>query len=110
MSERCIAAHVQAAMAVGAAVHSQEHVIDWDVCGDQISVRTHRATYTTRRLVVTAGPWAGKVVGALGPVVTPERQVVMWLRPRRPEYFQAETFPVFYLHGEEGSFLRLPAH
>jgi sarcosine oxidase len=108
LSERCITAYVNAAVERGATVHTNERVINWDVFGDHVSVHTDRSTYTTRRLVVTAGPWAGKLVRALQPLVTVERQVVMWLTARRPELFVPERFPVFYLHADEGSFYGFP--
>ncbi len=108
LSERCITAHVNAAMQLGAIVHTNERMVDWDVAGDHLVVHTDRSTYTTRRLVVTAGPWAGKAVAALQPLVSVERQVVMWVTPRRPELFVPERFPVFYLHAEEGSFYGFP--
>lgn len=108
LSERCIAAHVTAASGAGATVHPNEHVADWEVAGDQVLVHTDRSTYAARRLVVTAGPWAGKAVGALRPLVTVERQVVMWVQPRVPDLFAADRFPVFYLHGDEGSFYGFP--
>jgi sarcosine oxidase len=108
LSERCITAHVNAALRLGATVHTDERVVDWEILGDDVLVHTDRSSYTTRRLVVTAGPWAGKLVRALNPLVTVERQVVMWLTPRRPDYFLPERFPVFYLHADEGSFYGFP--
>jgi sarcosine oxidase len=108
LSERCITAHVNAALQLGATVHKNERVIDWDVRGDHAVVHTDRSTYRTERLVVTAGPWAGKIVRALQPVVSVERQVVMWVTPKRPELFASDRFPVFYLHGDEGSFYGFP--
>ena len=108
LSERCITAHVNAAVHLGATVHTKERVIDWEVRGDYAVVHTDRSTYKTRRLVVTAGPWAGKIVRALGPLVSVERQVVMWVTPKQPELFMPDRFPVFYLHGDEGSFYGFP--
>ncbi len=39
----------------------------------------------------------------------PERQVVGWFRPRRPELFETERFPVFDILFEEGNYYGLPA-
>lgn len=108
LSERCIIAHVTAAKELGATLHTNERVVNWDVAGDIVLVRTDRATYETRRLVITAGPWIGTIVGRLRPLVKVERQVVMWLKPRQPSLFMPERFPVFYLHVEEGSFYGFP--
>jgi len=108
LPERCITAHVNAAVQLGAALHTNERVIDWAVHGHHLRVRTNRSTYNTRRLIVTAGPWAGKAVPALSSHLAVERQVVLWLTPRRPEYFRPDVFPVFYLHGDEGSFYGFP--
>lgn len=108
LSERCITAHVNAAVQLGATVHTNERVIDWDVRGDHVVVHTDRSRYKTERLVLTAGAWAGKIVRALQPLVSVERQVVMWVTPRQPELFMPDRFPVFYLHGDEGSFYGFP--
>ncbi len=108
LSERCITAHVNAAMQLDATVHTSERVIDWEVLGDRVSVRTDRGSYQTGRLIVTAGPWAGKILPPLQGLVQVERQVVMWMAPRRPELFTPDRFPVFYLHGDDGSFYGFP--
>ncbi len=108
LSERCIVAHATAAKSSGAAIHTTERVVGWEVHADYVAVRTDRSTYSARRLVVTAGPWAGKAVRAVQPLVNVERQVVLWVRPRVPEHFHADRFPVFYLHGDEGSFYGFP--
>ena len=108
LSERCITAHVNAALDLGATVHTRERVEHWELVSDGVVVHTNGATYLTRRLVVTAGPWAGKAVGRLQPLLNVERQVVLWVAPRRADHFRPEKFPVFYLHGDEGSFYGLP--
>lgn len=108
LSERCITAHVNAARNLGATVHTQEQVERWEVARDGVAVHTNRATYLARRLVVTAGPWAGKAVSLLQPLLDVERQVVLWVAPRHADHFLPERFPVFYLHGDGGSFYGLP--
>src|SRR3712207_6996810 len=39
---------------------------------------------------------------SLAPLALPERQVLAWFQPRRPDLFNAERFPVFNLLVEEG--------
>lgn len=110
LSERCISAHVAAAAHHGASLHINEQVTHWEEHGDHVLVHTDRSTYSTPRLVVTAGPWAGTIVRALHPLLSVERQVVMWVTPTRREYFLPENFPVFYLHAEDGSFYGFPIY
>src|SRR5262245_13076471 len=59
MSERCIVAHISAALAHGAEIHGRERVIGWDPIENdtRIRVRTTSAVYHARSLVLTAGPW-----------------------------------------------------
>ncbi len=110
LPERCVERHVDAARRAGADVRAGERVIDWAERGDNIEVRTDRDIYTCRQLVVTAGAWTGKLLDGLRPMLAPERQVMLWLQPRRPEDFQPATFPVVYLHASDGSFYGLPSY
>ena len=110
LPERCIVTHVQAAERAGADVHSQETVLDWEIRGDGVQVRTDRDTYTAGRLVVTAGPWAANLVPELAAYAVPERQVMGWFQPKRPELYAAEAFPVFGVFTEEGRYYGFPSH
>src|SRR5215470_6612236 len=64
LSERCIVAHVTAALALGAEVHGRERVVEWRAEDQGVSVTTTRDTYRARKLVVTAGAWARTMVPA----------------------------------------------
>ncbi len=110
LPERCITAHVAAAQRAGAEVRVGEVVLDWSERGDVIDVRTDRDTYRCHQLLVTAGAWTGQLLTDLRPMLSPERQVMLWTQPRRPEYFQPATFPVVYMHAPEGSLYALPSH
>ena len=62
MSERCVVAHLNAALALGAEVHGRERVRGWDVLPDGVRVITDVDRYEARALVVTAGPWTARVL------------------------------------------------
>ena len=109
-SERCIIAHVTAALELGAQVHGREHVLDWEPSGDGVRVETDRGSYTARNLVVCAGAWAAKMVPELTQWAVPERQVLAWFLPSRPELFRPEAFPVFGLEVEEGRYYGFPSY
>src|SRR5262249_41589633 len=112
MSERCVVAHVNGALARGAEVHGREGVIAWEPIENdtRVRVRTTTAVYTARSLVLTAGPWTMTLVPDLRSLAKPERQVQLWVQPRVPAHFQVGTFPVFYMEGEEGRFYGCPVH
>jgi sarcosine oxidase len=110
LPEQCIINHVRAAEEAGAEIHSLETVLDWEPKTDGVEVRTDRDTYTADKLVVTAGAWAGKLVPAVAEHAVPERQVLGWFEPERPELFQPETFPVFGVLAEEGRYYGFPTY
>ncbi len=108
--ERCIATYLTLAGARGAEIHPNEQVLDWEPAGDGVRVRTDRAAYSADRLIITAGAWLPKLVPMLARVAVPERQVLAWFRPLRPERFTAAAFPVFILAAEEGNFYGFPMY
>ena len=109
LPERCNVAHVAQAQANGAEAHFREPVVDWTVASGRVRVRTTRGSYEAGRLVVCAGAWAGRFVPELAGLAVPERQVLAWLQPSRPEYFDLGAFPVFNLEVEEGRFYGFPS-
>lgn len=108
MSERCIVAHVDAALAHGAEVHGREQVVGWEPLGDGVRVTTDRGEHTADRMVVTAGAWTMGLVDPMSGLATPERQVLGWFQPRRPELFSPDRFPIFNLEVDEGHFYGFP--
>ncbi len=110
MSERCVVAHLNAALALGAEVHGRERVRRWELSAEGVRVITDVDRYEARALVVTAGPWTARVLPKLAPLVVPERQVLLWAQPMRPEYFQPQQFPVFNMQAAEGRFYGFPIY
>ena len=110
LSERAIVAYVLASQALGAEVHAREPVLRWEPDGDGIRVHTSRGAYAADRLVITAGPWAADVVPVLARAAVPERQVLLWAQPLRPEYFRLGAFPVFNMEAPEGRFYGFPIY
>ncbi len=109
-AERCIVAHVQAALRYGATVHGREALEAWESGADGVVVRTSRGVYRAQRLVLTAGAWTQRLVAQYRGLLQPERQVLLWVQPRTPASFQVHTFPVFNMAVEEGQFYGLPVY
>jgi sarcosine oxidase len=106
--ERCIVSYVMAAQALGAEFHAFEKVLEWTPLEGGVRVCTDRDTYEADKLVVTAGAWNGALLDVLDGLAVPERQVLAWLQPIRPEYFHPGTFPVFNVLVDEGRFYGFP--
>lgn len=111
-SERAIVAHVRAAQAQGAEIHAREAVLGWEAKpnGDGVVVTTDRGRYEAARLVLTAGAWIGDLEPSLQTVAVPERQVLAWLQPKKPELFALDRFPVFNLQVDEGRYYGFPIY
>jgi sarcosine oxidase len=110
LSEATMQAHLDGARAAGADLHFGEVVRSWEGLGDGVRVTTDAATYEADRLVICAGAWARRLIPRLEALATPERQVLAWLTPKRPEAFAVDRFPVFILDVESGSWYGFPAH
>ncbi|MEM9952780.1 MAG: N-methyl-L-tryptophan oxidase [Chloroflexota bacterium] len=107
--EKCIEAHVAIAQKHGATLHAGERVQGWDILGDgRVKVSTDKGTYFTKKLVITSGAWAYKLVPELTHKAIPERQVLIWLETKKPEWFTPERFPVWNAQVDEGRYYGFP--
>ncbi len=108
LPELCISHHVIAAQASGAEVHAREPVIAWEPTPRGVIVTTEHAVYEAEKVIVSAGAWIGKLVPDLAGLAVPERQVLAWMQPLRPDLFQPARFPVFNLIVDEGRYYGFP--
>ena len=106
--ERCIVSYVMAAQSYGAEIHAHEKVLEWEPLESGVRVHTNRGTYEADKLVITAGAWDADLLDVLDGLAVPERQVLAWLQPTRPERFRLDNFPVFNLLVDEGRFYGFP--
>jgi sarcosine oxidase len=103
-------AHHDGARSAGAELRFEQRVAGWEPAGDGVRVTTAGGTFEADRLVICAGAWSRAMVPVLERLAVPERQVLAWLTPRRPELFTTDRFPVFLIDVEEGSFYGFPLH
>lgn len=109
--ERCITSYAFAAMEQGAELHGREKVLSYEpTASGGVRVRTDRDEYEADKLIITAGAWDAQLMPHLRGLAVPERQVLAWLAPQRPEYFKATNFPVFNVLVPEGRFYGFPVH
>ena len=106
--ERAVAAHVEAAQRAGAELHAGETVESWQADGDGVRVRTDRASYSAARLIITAGPWAGTLLGDLGIALEVRRKPLYWWRTRADTYRDDRGSPGFLYDLPQGCFYGFP--
>ncbi len=108
LSERCIVNHVFAALERGGEIRARETVLEWNCAGNTVRVETTRGSYDAGALVITAGAWAGPLLPSLNHLLVPERQVMGWFQPLRPQLFALGNWPVVMGDFEEGLYYSFP--
>ena len=95
--EECVRAELSLARRHGAAIHVEETVRGFDAKPSGVKVSTDRATYTAGRLIVAAGPWLPRWLGADHALhFKIYRQTLFWFDVRGPiDAFASDRFPVF---------------
>ncbi len=108
-SERAVVVAATLAMDAGARLRAREPIIRFEpLAGGGVRVETKKGTYEAGRLVLSTGAWIGEHIPALKSTAVPERQVLGWFRPKRPENFRLGKFPVSNLKSEDGHFYQFP--
>jgi sarcosine oxidase len=108
-AERAVTSASKLAMESGAVIRGHEPVLEVSpIAGGGVRVRTTRDTYEAGRLVMSPGAWIGELVPRLKEISVPERQVLGWFRPKKPELFRLGAFPVSNLKSDVGHFYQFP--
>ena len=107
--ERSILLYVQQAILNGATIRTKEKVLEWKhESPGSVTVVTTRGTYKAGKLVITAGPWAGKIMPSLASKLTITRQAVAWVKPKKWDDFTLGKFPCWILENKEYDFYGFP--
>ena len=101
----CVATHLRLAEQHGAVVREETRVtnIDWQT--DVPTVRTENGQFQGRKVIVTAGAWAGILLSELDLPLTVTKQQVCYYQPTDSERFQPDRFPVFTEVTPDGEFI-----
>jgi sarcosine oxidase len=106
--ERCVAAHAEEALRLGAEIRTGETVLGWQAVGAGVTVRTDRGEYAAARLIITAGAWAGELLSDLGIRLTVLRKPLYWWQPRSDAYLAGGGCPAFLFEVPSGCFYGFP--
>lgn len=108
-SERAIMAHAGLAIANGAEIRAREAVVAIEPGDGRVTVVTERGRYEAGRVVVSPGAWIADLAPGLAGKAVPERQVLGWFQPLKPELFTPQAFPVSNILTEFGHYYQFPA-
>ena len=106
--EKCVEAHLKLATQFGATVYTNEKVLFWNEHKNGIQIKTDRRKIVSEKLLITAGPWAGRELASLKLPLQIWRRVVFWYSSTNRTEFEPARFPIFYLESRLGGFYGFP--
>lgn len=106
--EGCIAAQLEQAAALGAALHENETVRTWRAEGATIVVETDRGRYEAGALAIAAGAWSAATVRDWGVPLAVRRKPQYWFAPRTDDYRADRGAPAFLYETGDGVFYGFP--
>lgn len=101
LPEKCISLYIKEAIKKGAVIHTGEKMIQWERYADRIQVITNKGAYQAKKLIITAGAWAGQVIKQLNLPLKVTRQVIAWVEPENPALFTPDQFPCWLLASDQ---------
>ncbi len=109
--EAGVKAHLDRAASLGAELRFEERIISWAATSSGVRVETEQDAYEAKRLVVSAGAWAGELLGGLGLPLEVTRQILFWFRPEGSvEAYAPERVPIWIYEPDDGNmFYSFPA-
>lgn len=91
--ENAVALYKEEAVKTGADIRTRETVLEWTKENDRIKVITDKNIYYAKKLIITAGAWAGKMIPGLNTTLKITRQIIVWVKPGDEKIFAPDRFP-----------------
>ena len=101
LPERAVLLYTEEAIRLGAEVRTNTTVTGWRRDGSGYRVDTCNGTAYAEKLVITAGPYAKKILPSIAGSLTVTRQAVAWVIPKNPDAYRLGHFPCWTL-AEDG--------
>ena len=95
--ERAILLYTDKALQSGAVIKTKAKVVQWSKTTDGIEVTTSSGAYFAKKLIVAAGPWAGKMIRGLSSSLTVTRQMIAWVIPKNNSLFELGRLPCWMI-------------
>jgi len=97
----CVLAMAELAHVQGADIVPNTPALEIEPINGLVRVHTPARMYEAPYCIITAGPWAGKVLGQMGHrlPVQPTREQIVFLDPLNPDLYNPDQCPIFIYHG-----------
>ena len=95
--EKIILLYTEKALQHGAVIKTKVKVLQWKKKKGNIEVKTSAGNYSAKKLIITAGPWAGKMIPGLSSTLHITRQMIAWVIPKKPSLFELGKFPCWLI-------------
>lgn len=106
--ERSVLLYTEQAIRKGAVIRTKEKVLEWKRTGGTVTVKTNAGTYEAKKLIITAGPWAAKMISGYSTKLTITRQAVAWVKPKKWDDFVLGKFPCWIFETNGFDFYGFP--
>lgn len=108
--EACIGAYRELAEQYGATILPNSKVKELFVHDEVVTVKTEGQTFTTDKLVISAGAWSGSLLATLdlNLPLNPVRKTFAWFHADE-ELYNDNDFPAFSLETSEGLYYGFPS-
>lgn len=100
--EKAIILYTEQARKREAIIHSNEKVLNWKTEGESVIVFTDKNVYHSKKLVITAGAWSGKMIPGFADKIKVTRQFVTWIKPGPEKNFLLNNFPCWMVADDKG--------
>lgn len=107
--EDCVRMHVQLAESHGAVFRARETVRHWYVGKNNVTVETDAGQFTAKKLVITPGPWAPRLLPKFAPHLHLLRKSLFWFDNEDERYDLEGGAPVFLFEHGEHTFYGFPS-
>jgi monomeric sarcosine oxidase len=108
--EKCVATYLDQAEKLGASLRYGEKVIRWRSDSQGVQVQTSSATIHSKKLVLSAGPWAQQALAIYQLPLKVLRKHMYWYRSGTSDYLQSYGFPCFFYDTPTGYYYGFPEH
>jgi len=106
--EDCVQAQLDAARSAGTNIVTNTEVTDWSANDREVRVRWAGGEIAAERMVIAAGPWAGRLITEMNARLNVRRKSLFWFASDTAEFDVTGGMPVFLFELPRGVFYGFP--